>query len=103
MVLVALMAAVILAVLVPAVIPAALVALGQVFGVNVTALIGGLGIGGLAVAFAAKESLENLIASFIIFFDNLFNHRLGTHGSKSRASFQFSCTTFFLGTVVIDE
>ena len=51
---------------------AALVALGKVLGVNVTALIGGLGIGGLAVAFAAKESLENLIASFTIFLDQPF-------------------------------
>lgn len=49
-----------------------LIALGQVFGVNVTALIGGLGIGGLAVAFAAKESLENLLASFTIFLDQPF-------------------------------
>ncbi|TGE20652.1 mechanosensitive ion channel family protein [Hymenobacter aquaticus] len=49
-----------------------LVMLGRVFGVNVTALIGGLGIGGLAVAFAAKESLENLIASFTIFLDRPF-------------------------------
>ncbi|KAA9331298.1 mechanosensitive ion channel family protein [Hymenobacter busanensis] len=49
-----------------------LVMLGQVFAVNVTALIGGLGIGGLAVAFAAKESLENLIASFTIFLDRPF-------------------------------
>ena len=54
------------------IIVALLVALGQVFGVNVTALIGGLGIGGLAVAFAAKESLENLIASFTIFLDQPF-------------------------------
>ena len=54
------------------IIVAVLVALGQVFGVNVTALIGGLGIGGLAVAFAAKESLENLIASFTIFLDQPF-------------------------------
>ncbi len=51
---------------------AGLIALGQVFGVNVTALIGGLGIGGLAVAFAAKETLENLIASFTIFLDQPF-------------------------------
>ena len=49
-----------------------LVAMGQVFGVNVTALVGGLGIGGLAVAFAAKESLENLLASFTIFLDQPF-------------------------------
>ncbi|MBD2769147.1 mechanosensitive ion channel family protein [Hymenobacter sp. BT664] len=49
-----------------------MVVLGEVFAVNVTALIGGLGIGGLAVAFAAKESLENLIASFTIFLDQPF-------------------------------
>ncbi|WP_158010084.1 mechanosensitive ion channel family protein [Hymenobacter glacialis] len=54
------------------IIVATLIALGQVFNVNVTALIGGLGIGGLAVAFAAKESLENLIASFTIFLDQPF-------------------------------
>ncbi|MCC2545820.1 mechanosensitive ion channel family protein [Hymenobacter sp. BT175] len=53
-------------------IAAFLVILGKVFGVNVTALIGGLGIGGLAVAFAAKETLENLIASFTIFLDQPF-------------------------------
>ncbi len=63
---------------------AALVALGQVFNVNVTALIGGLGIGGLAVAFAAKESLENLIASFTIFLDQPFGvGDLVTAGSVS--------------------
>ena len=49
-----------------------LVILGRVFSVDVTALIGGLGIGGLAVAFAAKESLENLLASFTIFLDRPF-------------------------------
>ena len=49
-----------------------LVAMGKIFGVDVTALVGGLGIGGLAVAFAAKESLENLLASFTIFLDQPF-------------------------------
>ena len=49
-----------------------LVLLGEVFGVNVTALIGGLGIGGLAVALAAKDTLENLLASFTIFLDEPF-------------------------------
>jgi MscS family membrane protein len=38
-------------------------------------LIAGLGIGAAALALAAKESIENLIASFIIFFDKPF--RLG--------------------------
>jgi len=48
------------------------VMLGAVFKVDVGALIAGLGIGGLALALAAKESLENLLASFIIFFDKPF-------------------------------
>lgn len=49
-----------------------LVMLGSVFGVNVTGLVAGLGVGGLAIAFAAKESLENLLASFTIFLDQPF-------------------------------
>ncbi len=49
-----------------------LVMLGRVFGVNVVGFVGTLGIGGLAVAFAAKESLENLLASFTIFLDQPF-------------------------------
>ena len=48
------------------------VMLGAVFKVDIGALIAGLGIGGLALALAAKESLENLLASFIIFFDKPF-------------------------------
>jgi len=46
--------------------------LGLVFKLNVASLIAGLGIGGLAIALAAKESLENLLASFTIFFDKPF-------------------------------
>ncbi|HEY4651112.1 MAG TPA: mechanosensitive ion channel family protein [Pontibacter sp.] len=49
-----------------------LVMLGTVFGVNVANLVAGLGVGGLAIAFAAKESLENLLASFTIFLDHPF-------------------------------
>lgn len=46
--------------------------LASVFDVNVVTLIGGLGIGGLAVALAAKETLENLLGSFTIFLDKPF-------------------------------
>jgi len=46
--------------------------LGSVFNINVGTLIAGLGIGGLAVALAAKESLENLMGSFTIFVDKPF-------------------------------
>ncbi|MCC9136625.1 mechanosensitive ion channel family protein [Pontibacter silvestris] len=49
-----------------------LVVLGSVFNVNVAGLLAGLGVGGLAIAFAAKESLENLLASFTIFLDHPF-------------------------------
>jgi MscS family membrane protein len=46
--------------------------LGSVFKINVASLIAGLGIGGLAVALAAKESIENLLGSFTIFLDKPF-------------------------------
>lgn len=45
------------------------VILGRVFQVDVMALITGLGLGGLALALAARETLENLFASFTIFLD----------------------------------
>lgn len=46
--------------------------LGAIFHINIASLIAGLGIGGLAVALAAKESIENLIGSFTIFLDKPF-------------------------------
>lgn len=42
------------------------------FHKDVSAFLGGFGIATAAIALAAKESLENLIASFIIFFDKPF-------------------------------
>jgi MscS family membrane protein len=35
-------------------------------------MVAGLGIGGLAIALAAQDTLENVIASFIIFMDKPF-------------------------------
>lgn len=49
------------------------VILGTVFNLNIGSLIAGLGIGGLAVALAAKETLENLLGSFTIFLDKPFS------------------------------
>jgi len=46
--------------------------LGTVFNLNIGTLITGLGIGGLAVALAAKETLENFLGSFTIFLDKPF-------------------------------
>lgn len=50
----------------------AFVLLGMVFEINVLTLITGLGIGGIAIALAAKDSLENLFGSFTIFLDKPF-------------------------------
>ena len=46
--------------------------MGSVFKVNIPALIAGLGIGGVAIALAAKESVENLFAAFTILTDKPF-------------------------------
>jgi MscS family membrane protein len=51
---------------------AILVFMGASLGLDVAAIVGGFGLGGLAIAFAAKETLENLIASIIIFVDKPF-------------------------------
>lgn len=47
-------------------------ALGSVFHVNVPALITGLGIGGVAIALAGKETVENFFAAFTILSDKPF-------------------------------
>lgn len=46
--------------------------LGAVFHVNVPALITGLGIGGVAIALAGKETVENFFAAFTILSDKPF-------------------------------
>jgi len=43
------------------------------FGINIGNVLTGLSIVGAAVALSLRESLENLIASFIIFFDRPFS------------------------------
>ncbi|MGF1679608.1 MAG: mechanosensitive ion channel family protein, partial [Candidatus Methylacidiphilales bacterium] len=47
----------------------------QNLGINVVSLLAGLGIGGLAIALAAKDSLSNFFASIMIMLDRPF--RLG--------------------------
>lgn len=46
--------------------------MGGIFNVNIGALVTGLGLGGLAIAIAAHETLSNLLGSFIIFTDKPF-------------------------------
>ena len=47
------------------------------FGINVTALLAGLSIAGIAVGFAAKDTLENFISGVTIMLDRPF--RIGDH------------------------
>ncbi|TAH41363.1 MAG: mechanosensitive ion channel family protein [Bacteroidetes bacterium] len=49
-----------------------IIMLSAVFNLNVVSILTGLGIGGLAFALAAKETLENLLGSFTIFLDKPF-------------------------------
>jgi MscS family membrane protein len=49
-----------------------LMILSLAFNYNIGTLLTGLSIVGAAIALALRESLENLIASFIIFFDKPF-------------------------------
>ena len=49
-----------------------LLVLGVVFDLNITSLLAGVGIGGLAVAFAAQESIKDLFGSVTIFLDRPF-------------------------------
>jgi MscS family membrane protein len=51
---------------------AGVVAALGVFGVNITGLLAGVGIGGLVVALAAKDSVENVFGSLTILFDMPF-------------------------------
>jgi MscS family membrane protein len=49
-----------------------LMILGMAFGFEVSKVWTGLGLAGAALALSLRESIENLIASFIIFFDKPF-------------------------------
>lgn len=55
-----------------AIVVAVFVILGAVFNLNVATIIAGLGIGGIAVALAAQDTLQNLLGSFTIFADKPF-------------------------------
>lgn len=47
------------------------------FNFNVTSLVAGLGVGGLAISLAAKDTLSNMISGFTIMIDRPF--RVGDH------------------------
>ncbi|GIV30450.1 MAG: putative MscS family protein [Bacteroidia bacterium] len=49
-----------------------LIILSTVFNINIGTLVAGIGIGGLALAMASKETLENMLGSLVIFLDKPF-------------------------------
>ena len=51
---------------------AVLITLLPFYGVNVNALIATLGVGSLAIALAAKDTISNIIAGFLIMIDRPF-------------------------------
>ncbi len=80
--------------------------LGSVFGVNIPALITGLGIGGVALALAAKESIENFFAAFTILADKPFalddSIKLGAlEGRVERIGFRSTRLRTVDGTVLV--
>ncbi|NJL30619.1 MAG: mechanosensitive ion channel family protein [Phycisphaerales bacterium] len=50
-----------------------LVVAQNVFGLNITGWLAGLGIAGLAVSLAAQDSIKNLFGSITVFFDRPFS------------------------------
>ncbi|SMO53089.1 MscS family membrane protein [Solitalea koreensis] len=70
-----------------------LVILSAVFDLNIGLIVSGLGIGGLALALAGKETVENLFAAFTIFIDKPFLvgdlvHVAGIDGTIERVGFR---------------
>jgi small-conductance mechanosensitive channel len=50
----------------------ALIAAAAQLGINVAAALAGLGVVGIAVGFAAQETVANMIAGFLVFWDRPF-------------------------------
>jgi small conductance mechanosensitive channel len=55
-----------------AIIIIALITAASQLGINVTAALAGLGVAGIALGFAAQETVANMIAGFLVFWDRPF-------------------------------
>ncbi len=49
-----------------------IIAFGQTHQINVVGLVASLGVGGLAIAFAAQKTLEQILGSIVIYIDRPF-------------------------------
>lgn len=77
----------------------------QNFGVNVTALLAGLGIGGVALAFAAQDTVANVFGTITIILDRPF--KLGdyikvgdTEGNVHEVGFRSTRIKTFYNSIV---
>lgn len=77
----------------------------RLFNVNITALIAGISIGGLAIALAAQDTLKNLFGSFTIFVDKPFQigdwvHFDGVDGTVEEVGFRSTRVRTFANSLV---
>ncbi|MBN4059165.1 mechanosensitive ion channel family protein [Endomicrobium sp. AH-315-J14] len=78
----------------------------QNLNVNVRSLLAGLGIGGLAFALAAKDTLANLFGSITIFVDSPFQigdwiNAVGVDGTVEEVGFRSTRLRTFYNSVVV--
>lgn len=81
------------------------IALGRIFSVDVLTLVTSLGIGGLAIALAARETLENLFASFALMLDRPFTvgdaiNLTGMEGTVQEVGFRSTRLRTFDGSLI---
>ena len=74
-------------------------------GVNITALVAGISIGGLAIALAAQDTLKNLFGSLTIFLDKPFQigdwiNFSGVDGSVEEVGFRSTRVRTFANSLV---
>ncbi|MGY8768161.1 MAG: mechanosensitive ion channel family protein [Pirellulales bacterium] len=50
----------------------AIISIAEIYDFRITGLIGGLGLGGIAIALAAKDTLNNVFGSFTVMLDRPF-------------------------------
>lgn len=82
------------------------VVMGAVFNMNIAAIIAGLGIGGIAIALAAQDTLQNLLGSFTIFADKPFIvgdfvHAVGYDATVEKVGFRSTVVRTVDKTLVI--
>ena len=76
------------------------------FGYNITTLLAGIGIGGLALAFAAQKFLENIISGIMLFSDKNFNignliKINGEYGTITEIGLRATNIRTFDGTLIV--